>query len=70
MQGWKWGGNEDERWGGLQRGEEKCFGCKQKATERHREGRGGGDGQRKADSAEWGADGSKTPSLSPPVWFD
>lgn len=35
----------------------------------------GGDGQRKADSAEWDADGSKTPSLRfffffTPVWFD
>lgn len=33
--------------------EVKCFGCKEKATERYG---GCSDGQRKADSAEWDVD--------------
>lgn len=44
-----------------QKGEVKCFGCKKKATERHREGRGC-DGQGNAYFAEWDADGGKTPA--------
>lgn len=44
-----------------QKGEVKCFGCKKRATERHREGRGC-DGQGNAYFAEWDADGGKTPA--------
>lgn len=67
-------GYQDERWRRDRKERKKSALVVKRKQQRETEEGGVGDGQRNADSAEWDADGSKTPSLRfflfpPHVWF-